>query len=89
MNAFSFVIGGIPAMAIIVGLVEFAKKFGLEGNACIALSMGLGVVLGVLYQLSIAVPVDLAGWLSVVVFGLGLGLAASGLYDATAGKSKA
>lgn len=77
------VVNGIPLMLIIVGLVEFAKKFGLEGKMCVALSMVLGLIFGVLYQLSTAsIPIDLAGYLSVAIYGLGMGLSASGLYDA-------
>lgn len=69
-------------LLLVMGLVEFAKKFGLKGNAVIALSMGLGVVFGLLYQIAtLGVPLDFAGWFMYVVFGLVFGLAVSGLWD--------
>ena len=74
-------INGIPLMVIVLGLVEFAKQLGLTGKASLILSMVLGILAGVLYQLSVAIPVDMAGWLGAAVYGLALGLAASGLYD--------
>lgn len=76
------VVNGIPLLVVIVGLVEFAKKFGLKGNGNIALSMGLGVVFGVLYQLStVGIPVDLSDYFGVALYGLVLGLTSCGLYD--------
>jgi hypothetical protein len=41
----------------------------------------LGVVFGILYKLSLALPFDFASWLAVIVFGLALGLTTSGIYD--------
>ena len=74
-------INGIPLMVIVLGLVEFAKQLGLQGKASLVLSMFLGILFGVLYQLSVTIPADMVGWLSAVVYGLALGLSASGLYD--------
>lgn len=69
-------------LLLVMGLVEFAKKFGLKGNAVIALSMGLGVVFGLLYQIAtLGAPPGFSGWFVYVVFGLIFGLAASGLWD--------
>jgi len=76
------VVNGVPLLVIIIGLVEFAKKFGLTGEACTALSLALGLVLGMLYQLQSGIPAGLAGWFGVVMYGLGMGLVASGLYKA-------
>lgn len=69
-------------LVLVLALVEFGKKFHLVGNAVLALSMALGIVLGVAYQIvETGVPVDFAGWFGYVVFGLIFGLAASGLWD--------
>ena len=69
-------------MAMIAGVVELAKTIEREGVKWpMLLSAGLGVVLGWLYQLSIAVPHGLAGWLQTGVYALLLGLAVSGFYD--------
>lgn len=79
------IVNGIPLIFVIAGLVEFAKKFNLKGKACTALSIGLGVVFGVAYQLQAGLPTDLAGWFGAVLYGLALGITTSGLYDFTRG----
>jgi len=76
------VVGGIPLVVLIIGLVQFLKELGVAGVALRVASAGLGLVLGILYQLSLAMPADLGGWLGVVVYGLALGVTASGLVDA-------
>lgn len=83
----NIVVAGIPLLAIVIGLVQFIKGFGLNGNAVKALSIAIGLLLGGAYQYTVAAPVDFAGWFSIVVFGLGLGLVASGLYNANQGRS--
>jgi len=76
------VVNGVPLVLLVMGLVEFSKKFGAKDLVCDALSMGLGLVFGFLYQLStVGMPTDLTGWLGVVVYGLGLGLTTSGLWS--------
>ena len=74
-------VNGIPLVFVIAGLVQFAKKFNLKGEACTALSLGLGVVLGVAYQLRAGPPADFAGWFGAVLYGLALGITTAGLYD--------
>ena len=78
----SITVAGIPLVLIVLGLVEWVKGFNIQGNALRGVSLVIGLLLGVGYQLSVAVPMDFAGWFSAVIFGLGLGLVASGLYDA-------
>jgi len=75
------IVNGIPLVFVIAGLVQFAKKFNLKGEACTALSLGLGVVLGVAYQLQAGLPTDFAGWFGAIVYGLALGITTSGLYN--------
>jgi len=79
------IVNGIPLVFVIAGLVEFAKKFNLKGVACTALSMGLGVVFGIAFQLQAGPPTDFAGWFGAVLYGLALGIVTSGLYDFTRG----
>lgn len=78
----TILVAGIPLLVIVIGLVQFIKGFGLTGNIVKAMSLLIGLLLGGGYQYSLAAPVDFAGWFALVVFGLGLGLVASGLYDA-------
>lgn len=75
-------VAGIPLLAVVIGLVQFVKGFGFEGKGVRALSAMIGLALGIGYQLSVAMPADFAGWFGAVVFGLGLGVVASGVYDA-------
>lgn len=70
-------------IAVILGLVEFAKRLGASGNVSLAISVIIGAALGVGHTVSVqGAPVDFAGWFQVsVVGGLAYGLTASGLYD--------
>ena len=74
-------VNGIPLVLVIAGLVAFAKSMGLTGKWLLALSLVLGVVIGLLYQISLGMPTTFAGWFGAAVFGLGLGVVTSGLYD--------
>ena len=82
MDISTLLVGGIPLVAVVFGLVEFVKNFGLKGRWLTIVSMLLGLLFGVSYQIANAgVPASFAGWFAVAVFGLVLGLMASGLYD--------
>ena len=73
-------INPLLVLAMILGLVEFIKKFGIkDGNKPIFVSMGVGVFFGVLFQLQIMFPA-IAPWFKVGFYGILMGLAASGLY---------
>jgi len=75
-------VNGVSLVAVIMGLVEFSKKFGLKGQTLTILSMVLGIAFGVAHQIAQnGMPQNFADWFNAVVFGLSLGLAASGLYD--------
>lgn len=78
-----FAVAGISIAALIVGLVEFAKKFGIEGRSLSALAFGLGVLLtavayGIEAGLIPAGAVPYVEWAVVAVAG---GPAAMGYYD--------
>jgi hypothetical protein len=81
MSIPEFVIAGIPLSIIIVALVEEIKMWGLTGNILRVVSIVIGVVLAVLYQLATKVPVTLMDWLALVVIGILYGITASGGYD--------
>jgi hypothetical protein len=74
-------VGGVPLLIVIFGLVEFSKSMGLKGRPLTVLSLVLGIIFGLAYQFSIQIPVGFAAWFAVVVFGLALGLVTSGFYD--------
>lgn len=79
-------VAGIPLLAFVLGLVQWIKGFGLSGGQVKVASMVIGVLLGVGYQFSVNPPADFSTWFAVSVFGVALGLVASGLYDAGSGK---
>lgn len=79
------IVNGIPLVFVIAGLVQFAKKLNLKGEACTALSLGLGVVFGIAYQVQAGLPATLGDWFGVIVYGLALGITTSGLYDVMKG----
>lgn len=83
MDYASFAIGGVAILPLVIGLVEFAKKFGLAGNALTGLSAALGFVfIALAYAIETGLmPEAAVPWIALVVVGLGGGLAASGLYD--------
>ncbi len=76
----NLIVHGINLMIIVFGLVEFAKKLGVKGKGLTVLSMVLGVLAGVVYQWVQLHP-DSAQWVQVILFGLIVGLTASGIYD--------
>ena len=78
----TLLVNGIPLAIVVFGLVEFIKSLGLKGNWLTICSLLLGLALGFGYQVSVTgVPVDFSGWFSAGIFGLSLGLVASGFYN--------
>ena len=86
---FDQIVNGIPLLFVVMGLVELSKSFGAQGKALTAISFGIGLVVGLLYQLSLGTPADYAGWFGAALFGLALGLVASKVYDAMKSATKA
>ena len=78
----TIIVSGFPLIAVVLGLVEFSKKLGLEGKPLLAVSMVLGLLFGIGYQLTVVGQPGTAGeWFSAVIVGLVFGLVASGIYD--------
>jgi hypothetical protein len=75
------IVNGLPLMVVVLGMVEFSKRAGLTGRALLFVAFAVGALLGVAYQCSLSVPATYAGWFAAVVYGLSLGLAASGIND--------
>ena len=77
----TLLIGGIPLLVVIFGLVEFSKSLGLAGRWLTVFSLLLGLAFGVAFRIATTgVPFDFPGWFTVVIFGLALGLTTSGFY---------
>jgi hypothetical protein len=83
MNDFtSLLVGGIPLMIVIFGLIEFSKSLGLSGKKLTIFSLLLGLAFGIAYQIATTgVPGGFAAWFGVMIYGLALGLVTSGFYD--------
>ena len=78
-----FAIGSIMVAALIIGIVEAAKEFGVEGKASRALALGLGfffvaLAYGIDEALIPAVAVPYIVWFVTALAGA---LAAMGYYD--------
>jgi hypothetical protein len=86
LEFFAVSVAGIPLIFVVMGLVTLWGELGLKGRAQLVSSFITGLLIGGLYQLAeLGVPVDFAGWFALAIFGLGLGVVTSGLYE-TAGK---
>lgn len=75
-------VAGVFFMPVVMGLVEWIKKLGLNTKLLPFVSMGIGLILGGGYYIAeYGLSVDFAGWFGCVIFGLTIGLSASGVYD--------
>lgn len=83
MDFGSFIIGGIPVIVLVIGIVEACKNFGVTGKWSQVLALALGAFFVGLAQAINAglIPSAALPWIEVVVIGIGGGLAATGLYD--------
>lgn len=73
------VLAGVPAILIIIGLVEYVKSLGVPSEWCPLVAIGLGVLAGVAKQLMAMYPF-IEPWVVAVISGLVVGMAATGLY---------
>lgn len=84
----SLAVGSVLVIPLVMGLVQFAKKFGLDGNGNLVLAIVLGIFFGgIAYGIDQALLPEL--WIPYIkwaVFALSVGLGAGGLYDI--GKSR-
>lgn len=78
-----FAIGGIAVAVFILGIVEAAKEFGVQGKASRALALGLGVFfVGLAGAISQGlIPAEAVVWVELAVTAIAGGLAAMGYYD--------
>lgn len=82
MDFGTFAIAGIPLIIVVFAIVEEIKVYGLTGKVLRGVSLLVGVVLALAYQLTmVGLPGDSGGWFTTIVVGLLYGLTASGAYD--------
>jgi hypothetical protein len=73
---------GVLAIPLIIGLVEAAKKLGMDSVWATPMAMGFGLALSLGAEVAKQAPGS-AVWLNAMLWGLALGLSASGLYSGT------
>lgn len=67
---------------VVLGLVTLYGKFGLKGIAQLASAFATGIVFGAAFMIAaLGLPKDFPGWFSVIIYGLMVGLVASGIYE--------
>ena len=68
-------------LPIIMALVTYWGKLGLKGNWQLLSSLLTGLVIGGATMYFVSPPEVAADWFGLVLFGLMMGLAASGVYE--------
>lgn len=90
-------VAGVPLVLVVIGLVEWVKGFKgadgqplFSGNTILLISLGIGLLLGGGYMLTQTHPPQtndwwphFTYWFALLIYGLAMGLVASGLYDTT------
>lgn len=71
---------GVLAIPLIIGLVEAAKRIGMDTVWATTMAMGCGLAISIGYEAARQAPGSEA-WLNALMWGLALGLSASGLYS--------
>ena len=80
MDLSTFTLNPLTLALLILGIVEFIKKFGLSGNKLMLVSMGVGILFAVVYKFHEVYP-PLEQYIEIVFFGIAAGLCASGIYS--------
>ena len=68
-------------LPIVMALVTLYGKFGVAGKWQLASSLATGLVLGGILMYLELKPVTSEGWVAIALYGLLLGLTATGVYD--------
>ncbi len=80
MDLSNFLVNPVTLALIVLGIVEFIKKFNVTGNKLMLVSMGVGIFFGLLYKTrDMYVPAQ--PYIDVAFFGIAVGLGASGIYS--------
>lgn len=79
----NFKTGGIPLVFIVINVVQLVKGLSPNRKFTRLISVAFGILIGLAYWLSANPwPVNFAGWLTAVVFGIALGIFAFKSFDA-------
>ena len=79
MDLSNFLVNPITLALIVLGVVEFIKKFGVTGNKLMLVAMGVGIFFALLYKArDFYQPAQ--PYIDVAFFGIAVGLGASSIY---------
>jgi xanthosine utilization system XapX-like protein len=79
MDLSNFLVNPVTLALIVLGIVEFIKKFKVTGNKLMLVSMGVGIFFGLLYKTrDLYLPAQ--PYIDIAFFGIAVGLGASGIY---------
>ncbi len=71
----------LPTLAIVFGLVDYYGKWGVKGKVQLASSLITGLIIGGLIMYFTTYPNTPVAWFSMALYGLLVGLGASGCYN--------
>ncbi len=71
----------LPILSIVFGIVDYLGKLGVKGKWQFVSSLLAGLILGGLVMYFTIQPATAVAWFSVALFGLLIGLGASGCYE--------
>lgn len=83
MTLETVVMGPVGIILLVIGMVEAAKRLGVEGKWSFVLALSLGFVFAAYLEALAAgiIPPEVVVAVRILVVGIGGGLAATGLYD--------
>jgi hypothetical protein len=80
MDLSNFLVNPVTLSLIVLGVVEFIKKFGVTGNKLMLVAMFVGIFFALLYKTrEFYLPAQ--PYIDVAFFGIAVGLGASGIYS--------
>ena len=80
MDLSNFLVNPVTLALIVLGVVEFIKKFGVSGNKLMLIAMSVGIFFALLYKTrEFYLPAQ--PYIDVAFFGIAVGLGASGIYS--------
>jgi uncharacterized membrane protein HdeD (DUF308 family) len=80
MDLGNFTLNPVTLALLILGIVEFIKKFGVTGNKLMLISMAVGIIFAVVYKFHEMFP-PYEQYIELAFFGIAAGLCASGIYS--------
>ena len=81
-------VNGLSIVGFTIGIVEWLKKMGIAGIWVNVSSILVGVALSIGSAFSNEPPITFGDWFTTVLWGIGFGLIASGIWDSIPGREE-